>query len=377
MQTNNILVTSQSLYLDRFQYLFQAMEAQGLSLNYLPLVDVPIDRSYSEKFRRRWNIFIDKVLHGITGSTQFLPSSDPLKTPQMFKRRSAITDSAIRKLDSKPDLIFHVFCQSSPLWNNMDIPYVMFLDYTLALAKRNWSDWAEFRTEKEYSEWLSLEKATYQNARHLFCVGAHIKSSLIQDYGVLAEKITVTGSSANFSAVYEGNKTFGSKQLLFNGSDFKRKGGDLVLAAFHNVRKQIPDAQLVIMGKMAPINEPGIINAGHIASRQSLQELLLNIDILLAPSLCDPFPVLPMEAMNFGVPCIVSDCDGNPDIVDNEINGIILSNPTPSLLAKKIVQLLDNPATLRAFSEKAQYKIKTKLNWNQVAKVITQSLHFL
>jgi glycogen synthase len=374
MLLNNILVTSQSLYLDRFQYLFQAMEDQGLTLNYLPLVDIPLDHSDSEKFRRRWNVFTDKILHGITGSNRFLPPSDPLKTPQMFKRRSAITDSDIRKLDPKPDLIFHVFCQSSPLWNNIDIPYVMFLDYTLALAKKNWSDWATFRTEKEYSDWLNLEKATYQKAHHLFCVGAHIKLSLIQDYGVLAEKITVTGSSANFSAVYEGKKTFGSKRLLFNGSDFKRKGGDLVLAAFRDVREQIPDAQLVIMGKMSPIHEAGIINAGHIASRQSLQELLLNIDILLAPSLCDPFPVLPMEAMNFGVPCIVSDCDGNPDIVDNEINGIILSNLTPSLLAKKIVQLLDNPTMLQSLSKAAQDKIKMKLNWEQVAKVITKSL---
>jgi glycosyltransferase involved in cell wall biosynthesis len=370
MTINKILVTSQSLYLERFQHLFHAIGKHFDQMDYVPIVDVMRDISYLEKISRKTNY----LLYQSTKHKIFAPPIDPLKTPKSFVKRSQWTEQKIRQLNYKPDLIFHVFCLSSPLWQQVDIPYVMLLDYTMALAKQNWSTWAAFRDDAEYSDWLMLERKTYQHAHHLFAISHQVKSSLVEDYQIHPSKITVTGSSANFASIYEGEKYFGSKQMMFNGSDFYRKGGDLVLAALRQVREVIPEVKLVVFGAKLPIEDAGVENPGRIDSREEMQNYLLNTDLVLAPARCDPFPVFPMEAMNFGVPCIVSDCDGNPEIVSDGVDGSIVSKPTPELLAEKIMSLLNDPSLLTTMSLNARHKIKTKLNWGLIGNEVAQTI---
>jgi glycogen synthase len=54
-----------------------------------------------------------------------------------------------------------------------------------------------------------------------------------------------------------------------------------------------------------------------------MRELFLSSDLVLAPSRCDPFPTFLIEAMNFGLPCVASDVDGLPEIVEHEVTGLV------------------------------------------------------
>lgn len=201
-----------------------------------------------------------------------------------------------------------------------------------------------------------------------------VKKSLIEDYGIPGEKITVVGASGNYTEPYQGEKSFGTKQILFNGSDFERKGGDLLLAAFKQVKQAIPDAKLVIIGKNLSTNQDGVENPGIIRSAEAMRELFLTSDLVVAPAYCDPFPVFLMEAMNYGVPCIVTDKDGMPEIVDNHVNGVVIHEPTAEILAQRIITLLTNPALLNQMSGQARDKMKNKLNWDKIAAKIIQVL---
>lgn len=296
------------------------------------------------------------------------------KTQVSFISNSKKIEHKIRQLEYVPDFIFHVFGLYCPLWNKVDIPYVMYLDYTMALAKKNWPLWVPFINHREYETWIYCEGKAYKRAHHLFSMSNLVKSSLIEDYGIEANQITVVGSSGNFLEPYEGEKMFGNKQILFNGSDFKRKGGDLVLEAFKKVKQALPEARLVIIGKKLSIHEDGIDNPGRISSHLDMRDLFLKSDLVVAPGYCDPFPTFLMEAMNYGVPCIVSANDGMPEIVDNEVNGIVIHQPTSDLLANHIINLLGNISILKTMSQNARHKVKTKFNWNVIAKNILQVL---
>jgi len=247
----------------------------------------------------------------------------------------------------------------------------MYLDYTMALAKQNWADWAPFASPQTYQRWLACEQRTYQRANHVFCMSQLVKTSLVEDYSVPADKITVVGSSGNFEQLYDGDKSFGSQQILFNGSDFFRKGGDRVLAAFTQVRVALPDATLVVIGAKLAEVPPGVINPGAVDA-DTLRELFLSSDLVVAPGRCDPFPTFLMEAMNYGVPCIVSAQDGMPEIVDDGVNGRVLAQPNPDNLAREMIALLSQPAQLRAFSNQARQKISTQLNWPKIAQTMAQ-----
>lgn len=296
------------------------------------------------------------------------------KSREAFTLKSQQIEHKINQLSYKPDLIFHLYGMFSPFHNKSEIPYAMYLDYTMILAERNWPTWAPFIDWKDREDWIDLERKAYQHACHLFSMSDQVKVSLVEDYGVASEKISVVGVSGNYKEVYDEPKSFGSRQLLFNGSDFARKGGDLVIEAFRKVRTRIPDAKLVIIGKNLNIEEEGISNIGNVSSNSEMVNLFLTTDLVLAPARCDPFPLFVIEAMNYGVPSIVAANDGMKEMVDHEVNGIVVNQPTPDSLAEQIIKVLSDPSLLQSMSEEARCKVKTEFNWEIVAQKIFHSL---
>jgi glycosyltransferase involved in cell wall biosynthesis len=299
---------------------------------------------------------------------------------RVFVARSLLLESQIARLPSVPDLIIHVFGMYCPFWRRPDIPYAMILDYTEALAHRNWPDWAPFSSESSLRTRLDCERRAYSNAVHLFPFGNGTRRSLIEDYGVDPGKITVIGSSGHFSEPYSGHRTFGSKRILFyrgDGPDFYRKGGDRVLAAFRIVRERIPDAKLAIVGWSSKIADPGVENYGYVSSRDKMRELFLSSDLVLAPARCDPFPTFLIEAMNFGVPCVTSDADGMPEIVGNGVAGVVTSNVTGLGLAAEVVRLLGDTQKLMAMSQKGRERALEKFSSARVARIVADAIQKL
>ncbi len=368
MKIKKILVTGNPTFLYRRQFLLKAMAPYFEQLDSLPCGD----RFYESAIANSVAELAYKVLYKFS-----LKTADQLfqKNQRTYIANSRRTEQKIGQLESPPDLVFHIFGMFSPFWERSDIPYTVYLDYTMALAVKNWSPWAPFNNSKEREAWLECERKTYRKARHIFTMSNAVKSSLINDYGVEAEKITPVGSAPNFEESWTGEKKFGSQQILFNGSDFERKGGEVVLAAFEEVKKVLPEAKLVIVGKkIRKVDLEGVENIGKVSSRSQMQNLFLESDLVLAPAYCDPFPIFVMEAMSYGVPCIVSDRDGMPEIVDREVNGLVIDQITPNVLANSISTLLKNPDRLASMSQAARQKVKAKFNWNTIAKKIVEVL---
>ncbi|MBD2776043.1 glycosyltransferase family 4 protein [Iningainema tapete] len=365
MKIKNIVVTGESPYLFRHEFLFQAMSSYCENLQIIQRKQ----EWYEQKMTRR----LLKYLYALRVFS--VSKADTLfqKNQREFIAKSQRIEQEIRQMPSPPELVFHIFNTYSPIWNKYDIPYVVYLDYTMVLSEKKQLPWAYFINRSDRNGWFECERQLFQRATHLFAQSNCVKTSLLQDYGIEPKKVTVVGASGDFQAPYEGEKNFGSQQILFNGSDFKRKGGDLVLAAFKKVRQILPEAKLVIIGRKLPFHEDGIDNPGHI-SRSQLQNLFLNTDLVLAPAYCDPFPRFVMEAMNYGIPCIVSANDGMPEIVEHKVNGIVIEQPTSELLANQIVDLISNPSVLASMSQAARFQVRTKLNWNNIANNIVQVL---
>ncbi|MBW4506248.1 MAG: glycosyltransferase family 4 protein [Scytonematopsis contorta HA4267-MV1] len=368
MQNKTVLVTGEPIFLKRHEFLFRAMSQHFENINFLPR-----DKEWYEYTLPR---ILIKALYTIRTGSLSKANAYFQKNKIAFILKSQRTEQQIKQMQFRPDIVFHIFGTYSPFLHKSDIPYVIYLDYTVALAEKKWSGWAYFINAQQRENWVECERRTYTLAQHIFCMSSIVKKSLIQDYSIEPEKITVVGSSGDFQLPYVGEKQFGSQQILFNGSDFKRKGGDLVIAAFKKVKQAIPSAKLIIIGKKLPLNEneDGIENPGHVSSRADIHNLFLNTDLVIAPAYCDPFPTFLMEAMNYGIPCIVSANDGMPEIVTDKETGIVISEPTADVLANHIIDLLNNPLLLTSMSHAARDKIKNKLNWNKIAEQIAKQI---
>jgi glycosyltransferase involved in cell wall biosynthesis len=287
-----------------------------------------------------------------------------------FRLKSREFDRALARSSERPHAIVHVFGLSSPALAARNVPYAHYLDYTYALGSRG--DGAPQITERERRLFLEVERDSYARATALFAMSRLVRDSLVDDYGIDAHKIVVVGAGPNLASFWDGPRTFGSRRLLFNASEFERKGGDLVLAAFELLHVADPTIGLAIVGAALPVafaGRPGLIEYGQIPAHE-MRELYATSDLVLAPARRDPFPGVVIEAMAHGTPPLVRDRDGMPEIVTHDRDGIVLrdADATPERVAAIVRALLDDEPRLAALSHAARATIAERLNWDIVAE---------
>lgn len=85
---------------------------------------------------------------------------------------------------------------------------------------------------------------------------------------------------------------------------------------------------------------------------------LRQIDIFLLPSIFEGLPYALLEAMLEGVPCIVSKCDGNNDVIDNNDNGYacLITDEFVAVITK----LIANKEHARAIGFAGQLYVKER-----------------
>ena len=123
--------------------------------------------------------------------------------------------------------------------------------------------------------------------------------------------------------------------IIFVGRLIQVKGVDILVKAFAEVKRQLPAAQLLIVGDgpeqeslRALAEESGVGDHVHfLGFRQGndLVELYVCADVFCLPSRHEPWGVVVNEAAACGLPLVVSDRVGaGPDLVCSGANGYIV-----------------------------------------------------
>lgn len=73
------------------------------------------------------------------------------------------------------------------------------------------------------------------------------------------------------------------------------------------------------------------------------QAFLVLMDIYLLSSLSEGTSMTLLEAMSIGKPCVVTDAGGNPEIIQDQINGLVSENNNAQAFAKSIITLINTP----------------------------------
>ena len=69
-----------------------------------------------------------------------------------------------------------------------------------------------------------------------------------------------------------------------------------------------------------------------------------------------------MEYMAGGIPCIVSNAGGNPDLITNNVNGYTFELDDYRTLAERVLKLLDDDVTKQIFIERSRDKIEKEMS---------------
>ena len=152
------------------------------------------------------------------------------------------------------------------------------------------------------------------------------------------------------------------------------KGHSFLIKAFEKVRKQVPSARLILAGD-GPLKEEiqeqaakaGLDDSVHfLGRRDDIPKLLRAMDTFVLPSIgSEGMPLVILEAMAAGVPCIASSLSGIPEVINSSDVGFLVPPRDENALAEAMVTLANIPEQkLKDLTEKAKERIRKVFNHN-------------
>ncbi len=95
-------------------------------------------------------------------------------------------------------------------------------------------------------------------------------------------------------------------------------------------------------------------NVFLMGAKQNVEKYIQKGDLFVFPSIYEGCPLALLEAMALGVPCLVSDCDGNTEIIENKINGEVFQTGEVNELSNKITNILTSYCKRQRYSKAGQ-----------------------
>lgn len=197
----------------------------------------------------------------------------------------------------------------------------------------------------------------YEVVEHLFPWSDWAAQSLHNDYNVPLEKITVVSPGVDtdlYRPARENEKpNDGVCRFLFVGGDFERKGGDLLLRWAWETKTKPWEIHLVTRD---PVSETPGVHVYHNVSNNSdtLLSLYRKCDVLVLPTRADCYSLVGMEAQASGLPVIISNLAGIPDVVADKETGLLLPPGDHDALAACLDHVVENPALRQTMGRAAR-----------------------
>ena len=114
--------------------------------------------------------------------------------------------------------------------------------------------------------------------------------------------------------------------------------------------------------------EDKVIMTGYLP-KPEIEKYMLKSSLFLMASLTEGLPMVLLEAMSYGIPCIAYEtASGVDDIIDNGINGYVIKNRNEEEYIEKIEKLMNNVKLRKEMGEQAKETIN-KFSKEEILKI--------
>jgi glycosyltransferase involved in cell wall biosynthesis len=90
---------------------------------------------------------------------------------------------------------------------------------------------------------------------------------------------------------------------------------------------------------------------------KNIREVLLTADIFVSASYSEGFPLTVVEAMACGLPVVVTGVGGVPEIVDDQVNGLVVEKGSPQQLKEALLLMMKNWKLRREYGREGREKV--------------------
>lgn len=222
-------------------------------------------------------------------------------------------------------------------------------------------------------------RRTFSSAAVVMVLGGKWRDYVSHELQVPADKVAVMLNAAPGPTTIQAPKARGADPLriLFLGRLGARKGVPEILRALADsrVRREPWVAVLAGDGEIAlyraeaqklgladRVTFSGWVDAGHA------QQLLSESDLLLLPSHAEGLPMSVIEAFAHGIPVVSTPVGAIPDIVENEINGLLVPSGDSVQLADALLRLMDDEPLRLMLAQNARRTWEERLTVGSYAR---------
>ncbi len=196
--------------------------------------------------------------------------------------------------------------------------------------------------------------------KHIVAVSEAVKDSLVRN-GIRAERITVLANGINLSRFTPHAFSEGPVRLLSVGRLVGDKGIDVLIAAM----KKTSGVTLRIVGEgpergvlEKSVRESGLSDRiSFLGARNDIPQLLVEADALVLPSRREGFGLVAVEARASGVPVVASDLPALRDIVQDGVNGLLVTPDNAGALSQAIKKITEDTELRRRLSAQAPHDL--------------------
>jgi glycosyltransferase involved in cell wall biosynthesis len=200
----------------------------------------------------------------------------------------------------------------------------------------------------------------YENCEVIISPTEMIRKELIQK-GV-KKPIEVVSNGIDFQ-MFEGKpkeKPNDPPKIIHVGRISYEKNCDVILRAFHQLKKEIPGITLDIYGD-GPALKSLKIEARHLdiydsvifhgfVDRSELPKIYPLYDIFITASTMETQGLVVLEAMACGLPCVGVNSFALPELIQNDVNGYTVEPGDFNTIAEKTMDILNDVEKFKKFS---------------------------
>ena len=173
------------------------------------------------------------------------------------------------------------------------------------------------------------------------------------------------------------------RYLLYVGRLTQVKGVHVLIEAFREIHRLIPDVRLIITGssffggaaktayeqELVDLAEPvsdAIVFTGYLP-HEKLKYLYSAVDMIVLPSVWqDPCPLVVLEAMASGTCLVSSAVGGIPEILESGKNGLLVNPADAHALARAVYETLSRPEKMLEMEGVAREKVVAGYTWERL-----------
>jgi Glycosyl transferases group 1 len=218
------------------------------------------------------------------------------------------------------------------------IPTIQVLDATL----RNFRN--DFKISGISDQDIKIENQLFLMHSHTICLSNWAANSLIKDYGLSEDRVTVI-PPPSFSSTFQlkRKKPNNSDRLrvAFIAGDFIRKGGLDVIRWQKTSWHQFVDLSIITQDKYVDCTIPNTTWHTNVGPSYIASEIFPNVDVQVLPTTRECSSFVSVEAACFGVPTIATKIGGIGDLIVDGKSGRLL-NPERREEINEILMMLQN-----------------------------------